>query len=252
MNLAQALLWHGLAQTTRRSYLTGRRSYERFCAQHGFGGDPWPATSDAVCLWIGFLFHRGLSFATIKHYLAGVSSSHTDLGLSSSIPSDDRIARVLRGVKLLRGARSALPPKLPITLSILRRLHDRLDPSLPDHRMLSAAMWLGTTALLRTGEFAIADATKPDAHRLLRLSDISSANGRYFLTLRASKTDPFRVGVTIPILSVEAVAALRRYLSRRPTQRDGPLFVWSSGRPLSRADIVAFVSHLIDAAKIPW
>ena len=253
VTVAQALLWHGIAPTTRKSYLTGRRSYERFCVTHGFGADHWPASSDAVCVWLAFLFHhKRLAFATIKHYLAGVSSSHTDIGVASIIPSDDRISRVLRGIKSLRGAKSATPPKLPITFAIIRRIAEHVDLQSRDHCMLLAAMWVGTAALLRTGEFAVANPRNPDPHRLLLRSDLTLANGHWFIHLRASKTDPFREGVSVPILALEATTALQRYLSTLPTDYSGPLFAFASGVHLGRDDIVAFSSRAVSCAGVAW
>ena len=117
--------------------------------------------------------------------------------------------------------------------------------------MLSAAMRLGTSALLRTGEFAVANPRQPDPHRLIQ-SDFTVGTSYHLLRLRASKTDPFREGVSIPLLASELDTAMIRYDKFLTRKDDAPLFTWSSGLPLGRDEIVAAASQLVSAAGVPW
>ena len=109
--------------------------------------------------------------------------------------------------------------------------------------MLWAACTLGFFGFLRCGEFTCGQAYDPGCH--LSLGDIAidspSNPSTMRVTLKQSKTDPFRQGIDIflgatgatlcPVLAMVAYLALRE-------KSQGPLFVRSNGNPLSRAFLV--------------
>ena len=105
--------------------------------------------------------------------------------------------------------------KMPITLDILRKLCSALSksPSAIDHTM-KAAMALAFAGFLRCGEFTLAANTRFNpAVNLTRSSvrfipDMDSAD-HLILTLPASKTDPFRKGVTIVIAAAPNTSTCR-------------------------------------------
>ena len=78
------------------------------------------------------------------------------------------------------------------------------------------------------------------------------------ITLKQSKTDPFRVGVDVfvgrtnyPLCTVAAV--LSYLVSRVP--KPGPLFILQNGKPLKRASFVAELKEALEqlgAATITW
>jgi hypothetical protein len=259
--MAQTLLWHGLAQTTRKGYATGRRSYERFCVAVGIR-DAFPASESALCAWLGDMLARNLAASTAKAYLHGLDSAHRDLGLQSIIPSNRRVLACVRGFKRVRGLASTTPPRLPITFATTRRLCAALQGSDHDALMLRAALWTGTAGLLRVGEFGIDNPKSPDPNKLLTMRSLSIAPSAVFgrtiaeLSLLASKTDPFRKGVKIPIVAPEAIEALSSFLAARRSAGavppNAPLFAWSNGTPLSREQLTSLTIRLVNTARIPW
>jgi hypothetical protein len=74
------------------------------------------------------------------------------------------------------------------------------------------------------------------------------------ITVPASKTDPFRKGVTIYIAAVPgsstcAVAAMKNLFIVDPRPPNSPLFVDSMGAPLTRAQFISELQlHLVAAA----
>ena len=72
--------------------------------------------------------------------------------------------------------------------------------------------------------------------------------------LKASKTDPFRKGVSVYLGRTDAdlcpVAAVLHYMVRRGSSR-GPFFKFSDGRPLTRVRFVAGVRSAFQVAGIP-
>jgi len=67
-----------------------------------------------------------------------------------------------------------------------------------------------------------------------------------YIKIKASKTDPFRAGITIRLAAIRnhqlcPVRAMRTYLSFRSLQ-PGPLFVFSNGLYVTRRFVAAFLS----------
>ena len=121
-----------------------------------------------------------------------------------------------------------LQVRLPITTSILLRIKTHMNTQLELDRMLWAAFTLGTCGLLRLGEFALSKGKEEKALRWRHVDWYDSNNKRlplidgkvhptateYRLFLEQSKTDPFRVGVTIRICAPIAVTAMKEYCNR--------------------------------------
>ena len=112
--------------------------------------------------------------------------------------------------------------------------------------MLWAAACTGFFGFLRAGEFTVPSAEAYDPASHLSLSDVALDNhtnpSMIRLVLKQSKTDPFRQGMEIFVgrsgTNVCPVQALLYYIGIRPAT-PGPLFVLSTGLPLTRACLVA-------------
>lgn len=114
--------------------------------------------------------------------------------------------------------------------------------------MLWVAVCVCYFGFMRSGELTVPSLNSycPQSH--LSMNDVSvDRAGRpeiIHLTLKASKTDPFRKGVTISVgrtgKQLCPVVALLAYLSVRGGQ-EGPLFQHYDQRPLTKA---AFVDHV--------
>ena len=85
--------------------------------------------------------------------------------------------------------------------------------------MLEAACIVAFFGFLRCGEFTVLSSFNPEFN--LCLSDVQILQDRILITLKKSKTDPFRQGITIPLFRTDQVvcpvSAVNRYMSLRKT-----------------------------------
>ena len=142
----------------------------------------------------------------------------------------------IRGIKCKLGSTGARKPRLPITPELLKliksHIHKKVFPR-SDSAMLWSACCLVFFGFLRSSESTQSFHQAPT----LQFQDINVDDSSVHLTVKASKTDPFREGVTLLIAStgtsVCPVSALQRYLKYSKVSQ-GPLFQFSDGRFLTR------------------
>lgn len=152
--MAGHYLWRGLAQSTRRSYETPRRSFISFCTlsdRRHASGSCLPATRHWVIEWITSLAGR-VKVKTMKQYLSGLRSNHVDLGLPVTAFQDERLERVIRGIKRDH-AEPHRRERSPLTRDYLLRILRQLHPPSYTNKMLKAAFTLAFAGFLRVGEF---------------------------------------------------------------------------------------------------
>ena len=164
-----------------------------------------------------------------------------------------------QGIKRIASKRRSPKPHLPIAPSILRRVQVYLfsQPCTWSQRMIWAAMNICFFGFLRLGEICTSSASVFDQTTHLAPSDVSLDNltspFKMFVTIKASKTDPFRSGVTLVLGATNQdlcpVGATLPYLSIRGTG-DGPLFKFEDGSFLYRDQFVAEVRKLLRSAGI--
>jgi hypothetical protein len=257
-------LWYGLAASTRKTYSTGQRSFIDFLSLHphllNSDRSYLPANKSAILEWVAHLgYSRRILASTIKSYLGHVKSLHVDSDFPFDAVDSPVVQRVIRGIKRYFGDRDRRPTT-PITLSILQRLVTVSTPRASiQHANLDAAIKLAFAAFLRSGEFTVKGdkhkAFDPSAH-LTRgsisfypsLDNPSSLS----ITFPASKTDPFRKGVTTHVAAVSAptcaVEALRFLVQADPRPPSAPLFCTADGSPLQYSDFVSRLRHLLTLA----
>ena len=171
---------------------------------------------------------------TMKLYLAGIKSYQLDLGIDLTAFIDPRLKRTIQGIKrehaeLASHIRSSLTR--PLLLRILTHLHFMYY----DTTALWAAFTLAFAGFLWVGEFTYQEADRQLASSfpkwLLSKKSIQVSNDGMSmeLTIPASKTDPFRKGITLTIATtqdegcpVDAIKQLQIINNHRPQYR--PLF----------------------------
>ena len=174
---------------------------------------------------------------------------------SPNIGAMPQLEYVLKGVKKATPASSRR--RLPITPDILLRLRQvwQQDPKPRNAKMLWAASCLCFFGFLRSGEIVSPSEKNFDPLAHLCFSDIrvdSHSSPSYLqVTIKASKTDPFRQGVTL-FIGVSGgtlcpVSAVLNYMVARGSS-PGPLFTWDDGRYLTRESFVARVRSALSAA----
>ena len=257
--LVQKYFLNGLAESTNRTYSCGQRRFLAFCQAAGFPAIP--ASEVVLCRFVASLASEGLKHRSIKTYLAGVRHLHIQEGRGDPFaPVLHRLHYVLRGVKRAQGDRAEGRREcLPITPPILRKLREvwNKDAANPDHVMLWAACCLAFFGFLRAGELTIpSDATfDPQVH--LTWGDIAvdiPKDPRVLgVTIKASKTDPFRKGITIFLGKVASdlcpLSAVLAYMVSKRC-RSGPLFTFQDGRPLTRQRFVVAVRSALASAGV--
>jgi integrase len=149
-----------------------------------------------------------------------------DQGFSTEIFNDERIKRILRGAARKYG-KTPIRERLEITKDILRSLLLHLNFTHDDIN-LRAAFCTAFAGFLRMGEFTWSSWDQQSSIYRLTRSSVQFVNEGVILHLPASKTDPFRKGVSIPLSSSNdetcPVTALRTLFHRYPKPPSSPLF----------------------------
>jgi integrase len=200
-------------------------------------------TAESLCNWMAYLGNRGRTkSSTMKSYLTGLRSYCVDMGMGGDdleVFRHPRVQRVIRGIKIFHGAREGdLRERLPITRDLLLRMLAKLDTNTLEGATYHAAFCTAFAGFLRVGEF-----TWTAAEWLLGAADFSKwhvtrrsvqfldDDSRLYLTLPASKTDPFRMGITITIAAASDAAcpvkSLRHLFEKYPLPSYSPLFTLS-------------------------
>lgn len=103
------LLHAALSENTHRAYQAGFNSYHYFCTQYGHNCI-WPPSLESVVQFVAYLSAKGLSYATVRSYLAGLSYFTKLQGFQD--PTDQFLVS-----KLLQGTNHTHDSRLPITES---------------------------------------------------------------------------------------------------------------------------------------
>ncbi len=212
-----------------------------------------------MCRYVDFLANEGLSHVTIKGYLAAVRHLHieNDAG-DPGISAMPKLELIIRGVKMCQASKVASRPRQPISVELLGKIQSvwAAAPSW-DNTMLWAAASLCFFGFLRSGEITVPGDKSFDQARHLTCGDVtvdSLANPTMLrVKIKASKTDPFRLGVDIFVGQVGTllcpVAAALKYLVMRGSH-SGPFFHFKDKKPLTRSRFVEQVRRALSKAGV--
>ena len=223
------------------------------CCQ-SLGFPPLPATEGRLCYFVAFLKEMGLRHQTVKSYLSAVRHMQISQGMGDpNMGSMPRLELVVRGLKRDQAGQPK-KTRLPITPTILKKIKQKwqVHGTEWDYIMLWAAVCLCFFGFLRSGEVVVPSDSGLDASRHLTFADIAVDNkdnpSDLTVTIKQSKTDPFRKGVDIIIGRTSGplcpVAAILAYMAKRGPGT-GPLFRFQDGRPLTRQRFVAKLREVL-------
>ncbi len=169
-----------------------------------------------------------------------------------------RLEYVTKGLRKKTAGRQKRS-RLPITPQILLKLKEAWErmPLRRDATMLWAASCLCFFGFLRMGEAVVPSDSGYDPAVHLSFKDIQVGNISrpqwVEVRIKASKTDPFRLGVTIYLGATGKwlcpVASLLAYMVLRGNKA-GPLFSFSNGRLLTRARFVVALQAALRGAGV--
>ena len=219
----------------------------QFCSAYSIS--PLPAQENKLCSFVAYLAKSGISYQTIECYLSAVKHMQVERGMGElQFTSMPVLEHVLRGVKK-EHAKKAKPTltRLPITSTILlqiRAVWER-DAKDFDKIMLWAACCTCYFGFLRSGEVCVPSAKEYDPSAHLSMNDIAVDSHEkpsvISVNIKASKSDPYRQGVTIFLGATDQplcpVKALLAYIAVRG-QTAGPLFQFKDKQPLTREKLV--------------
>ncbi len=250
----------GLANSTQRTYKSGKDRYITFCTNARIAA--LPVSQVGLSSFVAYLADQGLKHRTIKVYLSAVrhlqiSAAQPDPFSGKSMP---QLEYVLRGIKKREAEKAgSVRERLPITPAILLRMKAVWDPSgaQRDTKMIWAACCLCFFAFLRVGKMTAPGIRSYDAEVHLSVSDIAVDDPRrpsfFRIRIKQSKTDPFRKGVDLYVgrtySTLCPVAAMLDYLSARG-MAPGPLFTYQNGQYLTRQRFAGAVRTALTKAGI--
>lgn len=233
-----------LSPNTRLTYRAGLKSYRMFCNQFRF--PMFPLVQLRLQLYVTFMSAR-VKYSTIKVYLCGIQYQSSVSGFREKISDMGILFYVLRGIR--RTENTITRQRAPITPSHLQEMltfiyKSRFTPS--DKAMWKCLVLFAYFGLLRVSEYVCPSKTTFDSKIHLSPSDfcLSSCNGTLTMTIKSSKTDPFRKTFKIRFGRIGGsmcpVAAFSQYLVYRGTHC-GPWFVLSTGEFVTRKLVCAFL-----------
>ena len=240
----------GLAPSTVKSYASAKSRFVQFC--HNINQPCIPVSETLLCLYVSHLANENVSASSIKSYLSAIRHLQISGGYQDPHIGDmPRLSQVLRGIKIAQSKQmTGSRPRLPITPTILRQLKKSWEASASDGDTIM--MWAAATTcffgFLRVGEMTAPSHQAYDPSTHLSFKDLALDNVKnptiMELHLKASKTDPFRKGISIFIGRTNddicPVAAMLAYIVTRGGD-DGPLFRLKNGHPLTRGYFVSTV-----------
>ena len=256
--LVEKFFSKGLAESTQRTYKCGQRKYLEFCKLGGFIAVP--ATETVLCSFVAKIAEAGIKHRTIKVYLSAVRFLHIAEGAKDPFePAHHRLQYVLQGIKRVEAEKGVEKrQRLPISPGILRKMKAvwEADPQ-PGTTMLWAACCLGFCGFLRSGEMTVPSDSGYDPACHLSRADIAIDHPTHpevmRVTIKQSKTDPFRQGIQLFIGRTNSdicpVRALLNYLVERGPS-EGPLFIFPDGSFLTRQRLVEAVRRALDRAGL--
>lgn len=260
------LLEGAITPGTRTAYSTGYEQFARFMALHNIPHDPTtglPPISEDILTFFATHCYKFLKLqhSTIKLYLCGIRFKYLKHNVMSPLDSLEtkplpRLALILKSIKRQQGSNTMT--RLPITGDILLKMCKKLRCGMFSpfiDAMLECACTVAFFGFLRCGEFTVKRSTDFDPSRHLCVGDIRIHDNMCTLTLKESKTDPFRKGITIQLHQMSQdpcpVKILKKYLALRQLAIPGntnsrPLFISENNAALDRTQFIQYCRRVLN------
>jgi integrase len=248
MMAAQRYVVNSVAPSTRNQYSKKFNSYNNFCSNTYLA--TLPITQEKLIMYSTYLADH-ISHQSIKGHLSAIKYFALIHGQDTDFTEFQRLHRLLKGIKRVQAQKFSKPKRLPITPPILHTFYTNLSRSpllYEDKLMLWAAMLTAFFGFLRVSEYTSLRVRSHDPAVNLCHSDVFIRSPNVIdIRIKASKTDPFRIGTIIRLTrnfsTLCPVQALLNYLQNN-SHKSGPLFTFHDGRFLTRRTFAAALNKL--------
>lgn len=261
VQLVQGFYRQALAPSTLRSYHSAQSRYIMFCSSYNIS--PVPVSESSLSMFVAALAGEGVSHSSIKSYLSAIRYMQlAHVGNDPQFSNMVSLSYVLLGInKRSQAIAGTANPRhrLPITSAIMRSLKRawELRGVNFDTAMLWAACCTCFFGFLRSGEATVPSQAAVDPSVHLAVSDVSLSSqsnpSAVIINIKASKTDPFRQGVSIYLGRTDKdlcpVGAILCYIALRGLS-PGPLFLFQNGQFLTRAALVREIRQALQSVGI--
>lgn len=264
----KAFMAQALSISTQRVYASGSRQFLTFTTMHNLPKLA-PQTNLPICnphILEYFVCHCAshlkISYTTIKSYLAGVRNMYILEGFPNPLHGSTgelcaRLELLMRGIK--KSCSVKKNTRQPITGAILQAVCKQLNRGLFGNyvdSLMKTACLLAFFGFLRCGEFTCKYG-KFDPQVDITFQDVVTYHDHVSITIKASKTDPFRLGCVIPIYAngtmlcpVQAVGIFIKLRKKFPCSAHDPFFMLPDGKALSRRAFLKLFGQICRAAHI--
>lgn len=251
-----ALMSSSVSSSTQSVYHSGHQTYTKFTQMNNYS---LVATEDTLMHFATYcLDSLNLSYHTIKLYLCGIRYYHLLQGIPNPFTLEDKLPRLqmlLKGIK--RQQKPHRPSRKPITTEILHDMVKSLQQGIFTHYsdiLMSTVCVVAFFGFLRCAEFTCKSSFDPECN--LCFSDLAMHDNHAVLTLKQSKTDPFRKGIDIKLFRTKStvcpIQQLSTYLSMRNStfacKSNDPLFIMENGNALTRSRFLEMLKQLLHCA----
>ncbi|MGW9550685.1 tyrosine-type recombinase/integrase [Citricoccus zhacaiensis] len=213
------LLKNSRSENTNAAYGRAWAAFVGWAGEQGH--QAFPASPEAVALWLDALNEDGKRISTLTQGLSAINAVHSDAGRPFNFFHDRLIAASLRSAKrsMARDGRSLVSKPRAFRQGEMQAMVDSM-PSTPQGARDKAILVLGANAGLRASEFAALD-----------VSDLTFDEQGMDVLIRASKTDQEGEGERVYISRLapahrafDAVASMEDWIAQRGNE-EGALFI---------------------------
>ena len=214
-----------------------------------------------MLLFAARLARSGLAHTSIKVYFSAIGNLHTAHSHYEAYQQalTSRLEQVLHGIKREQCSTHSARVHLPITVEIMHKIYAVLARTPEEYQnvMLWAACCTAFFCFLRVGEMTVQNQNNYNRTIHLSLQDVA-LDSRVtptiiWLTIKRSKTDPFRKGVRLCLGRKDSmicpVKAMLTHLAIRG-KSPGSLFISKNITPLTRAQFKTLISKTLRTAGL--
>lgn len=248
---SRAVISSAYAGSTNKNLKTQIKSFLLFTLYCNIAS--LPASTETAVLYVIFLKHSGLSYATIKNYLNGVRIFHLCHGFSFDVLQQFDMRLVLQGIK--REIGNAPRPKLAIQPETLALMAQHVNYNDTFELAAWTAILIGFFGFLRKSNLVPQSKQGFNNHRHLSRSNVHRITEGLRITLRSTKTIQYRQRdltlyiAHIPGSILDPVAAWDRLVANTANaDSQGPSFVFHTANgytTLTHSTLVKYIKSLV-------